>query len=279
MIKVFDFPSSVCGAKVRVVLAEKGLRWESHIVDIFKGEQFAPWYLKLNPSGVVPTLAHEDRLIRESAVICEYLEEAFPEPSLLADKPVIRAKARIWCKDVETFLLGTAAGVSFPAFDRFEVMKLSTEELNAFYEAHPSENMRRRKQSWIEKSYGSDDARTSVLTFNKFLHKMEMELTNSPWLAGATYSLADAAATPYLALLELLEFHGWWREMPHVADWYQRVKLRPSFRLAILDVLPERMTADMRARGAQAWPEVEAILKTAEPFTGKSPWAMRAAAI
>ena len=279
MIKLYDFPSSVCAAKVRLVLTEKNLDWESQSVDIFKGEQFAPWYLELNPNGVVPTLVHEGRVVRESAIVCEYLDEAFPEPSLKPASNVLRARMRIWCKDVETFLLGTAAAVSFPAFDRYEVMKLTPDGMKVFYERHPSANMRKRKQSWIERGYDSQDARASILTYNKFLQKMEMELAKSPWLAGENYSLADAAATPYLAMLEMLDFQAWWRDMPRVGAWYARVKRRPSFQRAIVDVIPDRMTAAMRAGGAEAWPQVEAILATAEPFTGKSPWAMRAAAI
>jgi ganglioside-induced differentiation-associated protein 1 len=59
MIELYHHGSSVCAAKVRLVLAEKGIDWTGHYVDILKGEQFDPAYLKLNPKAVVPTLVHD----------------------------------------------------------------------------------------------------------------------------------------------------------------------------------------------------------------------------
>ncbi len=53
------------------------------------GDQFDPEYLKLNPKAVVPILVHDGRVIVESTVICEYVDEDFPEPSLKpADLPI-----------------------------------------------------------------------------------------------------------------------------------------------------------------------------------------------
>ncbi len=54
-------------------------------------DQFDPEYLKLNPKAVVPALVHDGRVIVEFTVICEYVDEVFPEPSLKpADLPVER---------------------------------------------------------------------------------------------------------------------------------------------------------------------------------------------
>jgi glutathione S-transferase len=55
MLELYHHGTSVCAAKPRILLAEKGLEWQGHYIDILKGEQFAPDYLKLNPKGVVPT--------------------------------------------------------------------------------------------------------------------------------------------------------------------------------------------------------------------------------
>src|SRR4051794_12864584 len=112
-LTLYHSPSSVCSAKVRVVLAEKKIPWQSQIVDIFRGEQFAPAYLKLNPAGVVPTLVHDGRAVRESLVICEYLEEAYPRPALTPPSHVARARMRVWCKDVETFMVSASVGMIF----------------------------------------------------------------------------------------------------------------------------------------------------------------------
>ena len=64
------------------MLAEKGITPIEHHLNLRARDQQSPDYLKLNPGGYVPTLVHDGRPIRESAVICEYLEEVFPEPTL-----------------------------------------------------------------------------------------------------------------------------------------------------------------------------------------------------
>ena len=74
---------SSASRRVRLCLAEKGLPYESRLVDMVKGEQHLPEYLAMNPNGVVPTLQHDGRVLYESSFIAEYLEEVFPSPPLL----------------------------------------------------------------------------------------------------------------------------------------------------------------------------------------------------
>jgi glutathione S-transferase len=59
MLELYHHGTSVCAAKPRILLPEKGLEWTGHYIDILKGQQFAPEYLKLTPKGVVPTLVHD----------------------------------------------------------------------------------------------------------------------------------------------------------------------------------------------------------------------------
>ena len=47
MLELYHHGSSVCAAKVRFVIFEKGLEWKSHYLDILKGEHFTPEYMKL----------------------------------------------------------------------------------------------------------------------------------------------------------------------------------------------------------------------------------------
>jgi len=95
LITLHHHGSSVCAAKVRLVLAEKSVPWEGIYVDILRGDQFDPAYMKLNPKAVVPTLVHDGKVIVESAVICEYLDEVFPTPALKPDAPERRAAMRL----------------------------------------------------------------------------------------------------------------------------------------------------------------------------------------
>ncbi len=261
MLELYHYPTSVCAGKVRAVLAEKELPWESRVIDILAGEQFQDWYRKLNPSCVVPTLVHDGKPICEAAVICEYLEDAFPEPSLRPHELTGRAKMRIWAKDVETYMAGNCAGVTFAATHRFEVLKLSPKELQAFYDGHPNQYLAARKKNWIEQGYQSEDAQRSVLIYDTFLRKMEAQLSTTAWLAGDQYTIADASATPYLVRLDMLNYLEWLDMIgTRVAEWYARVKARNSFMPAFYEVMSEDYLKMIRERGTAAWPEVQGIL-------------------
>ncbi|XP_024532091.1 uncharacterized protein LOC112346743 [Selaginella moellendorffii] len=77
-------------------LAEKGLPWESVHVDIFRFENYEPAYTKLNPKAVVPTLDHDGRILIESNVILEYLEDQFPQVRLRPEDAYECAMMRLW---------------------------------------------------------------------------------------------------------------------------------------------------------------------------------------
>jgi glutathione S-transferase len=71
---------------------------------------------------------HDGEAICESAVICEYLDDAFPQPSMRPKDLVDRSVMRIWSSDVDTYMNGICAGITYPATHRHEIMKLSPEE-------------------------------------------------------------------------------------------------------------------------------------------------------
>jgi len=80
--------NSVHSFKVRIVLAEKKLAWTERRVELLRFEHLRPEYLRLNPNGVVPTLVHDGRVILESSLICQYLDETYPDPALLPADPM-----------------------------------------------------------------------------------------------------------------------------------------------------------------------------------------------
>lgn len=80
--------------RVRVGLNLKGLRHDYQPVNLLKGEQRENEYRKLNPQGLVPTLVDGDKILTQSLAILEWLEERHPEPALLPEEPLARAKIR-----------------------------------------------------------------------------------------------------------------------------------------------------------------------------------------
>src|SRR5262249_49747400 len=97
-IELYHFWDSFCSFKVRICLAEKGLSWTGHHIDLMTFENLGPDYLSVNSKGVVPTLRFDDHLIPESSTINEFLDDCYPVPSLKPADPFDRARMRNWVK-------------------------------------------------------------------------------------------------------------------------------------------------------------------------------------
>jgi tetrachloro-p-hydroquinone reductive dehalogenase len=83
-VVVYNIPPSLCSQKVRLVLVEMGVPFRNHWMDIGPtAENYEPWYVKLNPKCVVPTLVHGDEVVTDSAVIMRYVAETFEGPTLI----------------------------------------------------------------------------------------------------------------------------------------------------------------------------------------------------
>jgi glutathione S-transferase len=268
MLELFHHGSSVCAAKVRVTLAEKGLEWKGHYVDILKGEQFDPSYMKLNPKAVVPTLIHDGRTIVESTVICEYLDEVFPEPPLKPADAHDRAEMRVWTKAVDELLHPMCAEITFSSSHRHIVARLGPEGLAKFLASTPPISVtaawHERKKVIVTQGLKAPGIDKSFRLYDSFLAKMEDRLKFSPWLAGNTFSLADVAITPYVTRLEMLSMSEMWtKSRPRLTDWFERMKGRPTYKPQLRDWCPADLTNDLATFGTQSWPEVKRILQEA----------------
>jgi glutathione S-transferase len=82
LLRLYEYPNSVCCQKFNLALAETNLEWEPVTVNLGKNEHYSSDYLKLNPKAVVTTLTHDGSTIIESTLICEYLDEVSKEKNL-----------------------------------------------------------------------------------------------------------------------------------------------------------------------------------------------------
>jgi maleylacetoacetate isomerase len=96
-MKLYTYFRSSAAYRVRIALSLKCLAYESVPVHLLKKEQSAPEYLAINPQGRVPALDTGEAVLIQSPAILEYLEEIYPEPSLLPSDPVARARVRAVC--------------------------------------------------------------------------------------------------------------------------------------------------------------------------------------
>ncbi len=132
MLTLYDAPRCPYCARVRILLAEKGVEHESVEVDL---DDRPPWLYEKNPTGKVPVLEEGDFVLPESRVIIEFLEERHPEPPLLPSEPAERALVRLSFERFEG-LSGPYYGVIFHGRPR-EELEAALEELDAALSTGP----------------------------------------------------------------------------------------------------------------------------------------------
>ena len=261
MLALYHNDMSLCAQKVRVCLAEKGLEWESRHLVLRAGEHQQPWYLALNRRAVVPTLLDGDKVIPESNVILEYLEETYPDPALAPEDPYERAKMRLWTKQLDEDVHDASAAIlSFGIAFRHQYIERG-ELGRKMLEQIPNVFKRERRRDVIEKGIRSQHFIIAVERMVMLLDEMEEALAAHQWLACDRYTLADVAFTPYLARLEHLNIVDMIGERHRVAEWYRRCKARPSFHEAIVKWENADYLALMRRRGAESWSELQGIMQ------------------
>jgi glutathione S-transferase len=194
-IKLYDFATSPNCQRVKVVLAEKKLPYETIPVDLKKGEQKKAEFLKLNPYGKVPVIIDGAIVLYESLIINEYLDEKYPEPPLMPKDHARRAKIRIL-----TDYGMNHVDVPYQKI-RHEMLK----------------NEKERNQETI------DAAKTDL---KNRLQRLEREIGGEPYLAGE-FSLVDAALIPRFIRMEGM---GVFPEasLSKLSGWLNRMKERPS---------------------------------------------------
>ena len=265
---LYHHGSSVCAAKVRFALAEKNIDWDGVYIDILKGEQFTPEYLKLNPKGVVPTLIHDELVIPDSTVIIEYLDQIAPDSSLHPADPWERAQVRYWTKAVDEDLHPACGTMTFVCSHRHTVLKnLGPEGAEKFLASTPklsvTSNWKELKDSFVRYGFEAPGAVEKVKLYDTYLFKMEEALKDGDWLVGNKFSIADVSLTPYVNRLAMMSMRGMWENgrLPNVENWFSRIEANPNFKKCFIDWVPEDLTNDLRENGAKSWPEVAKILE------------------
>ena len=264
-VDLYHHGSSVCAAKVRYALNEKGVEWRGHYLDILKGDQFDPDYMKLNPKALVPTLVHDGKVLTESTFICEYIDEAFDGRELKPATPYERAKMRLWTQAVDEHIHPACGEVTFVSCHRHILARLPEVDLRQFLESTPpisvTPTWHERKKQLVQLGFETPGVAEKFKLYDRYLQRMEDELHSHPWLAGDTFSLADIGLTPYVNRLDMMGMSGLWTESrPRLTDWFNRIKARPTFKVTFLDWCPPDLANDLMVFGSQSWPEAKQVI-------------------
>ena len=195
-IKLYhDVPSTNCD-RVKIVLAEKGLAWEGIWVKLGKMEQKNPEHLKRNPYGKIPVIDDDGKLLFESCIINEYLDEKYPNPPLQPKDPYLRARGRILVDYFLNYLHEPYWAL------RGEMIK---------------KNQAERNQERIAETKKEVTAR---------LHYLEEALGDKPFFLG-DYGLTDIAMLPrFPRLVQYGVLPS--PALPKLTAWFERMKQRPA---------------------------------------------------
>ncbi|MEM6851443.1 MAG: glutathione S-transferase family protein [Pseudomonadota bacterium] len=228
MLALYHSPYSTCSQKVRLCLAEKGLDYEKRDVDLARQEHLTEAYLALNPNGVVPTLVHDDAVVIDSSVICEYLDEVFPETPLSPASAAGRADMRAWMRYSEEVPTTAIRPPSFNKIFAKRLANLPDMTLNELADRMPlRKGFYRRMRG--EDGFDDETMRDSLERLGGTLDRMERRLEAGPWLMGDRFTIADIVVIPTIIRMVDLSMEDMWATRPRVADWLARVEARPSF--------------------------------------------------
>lgn len=231
-LTLYDHRSSICSQMARLALVEKGLAFTRRQVDIMEtNEQFEPWYVALNPRAVVPTLVIDEEVVTDTIRIVNRVQ-TLDGPDLSGDDTT-----ETWLRDIMAPHYGVlmyhrrieADGTVPQIVARGKLLARLAEErpeLSEMIAARQEGNQ--RFQALLRDPDGID---AKIEEARLLVDRMIRALDQTPFLAGASYSLADCFATAALARLTIHRLENWWVGTS-VEEYYARMKDRPSFEAA-----------------------------------------------
>jgi len=254
-LHVLHAPMSSCSQKLRIFLNLKGLQWTSHVIDIAAKQNLSPWFLGINPRGLVPVLVDDGHVHIESNDILLYLEDQFPDPALMPrDQRNTIAEMLTFEDDLHLDLRALSARVFFTP----DQPPKTDEDLKR-YKNTGSGTVQGKKDRHIEReaNFWSDFARqgitetqtcNSAKKFNAALNDLDKRLQNHPFILGDELTLIDIAWVIYAERLRLVGY-PLQRLHPYVGKWWEKLSKRPEVAREIM--LPPPLVEYAGARQAE----------------------------
>jgi glutathione S-transferase len=199
-MKIYDFKLAPNPRRVRIFLAEKGISVPFEEVDIFKGINRQPEFLKKNSLGGIPVLELDDgRYLAESVAICRYFELLHPEPPLFGKGAFEQANVEMWNRRIE---LAVLVPVGLVWGHSHELTRARIKQIPEMGEQ--SRNIVEQRYQWLDG-----------------------ELADRQFIAGDKYSIADITA---MVVLDFAKFNNIsvQPDQKNLTRWYQTVSSRPS---------------------------------------------------
>lgn len=225
-------PSS-CSAKVRLFLRLKGIDWQSHLIGPGEGDPLSPWFLGINPRGLVPVLVDDGEVHIESNDILLHLERKFPDPALVPGKDTTTIAQLLRHEDdlhldlrllTFRFIMPQLASRSPEKLDAYRRLGSGTVggvpdpaklEQVEFYERYRD-------------GIADEDVERAIVRFRNVFDQHEATLGRTPFLLGDQLTVLDIAWFIYVARLTATGY-PFAKAHPNVSDWFQRLLTKPDF--------------------------------------------------
>jgi glutathione S-transferase len=234
-VHLFHFRGSSCSQKLRIYLNLKQLNWESHEISLARNENFDPWYLGINPRGLLPSLVVDGEVHIESNDILLELERRFPTPVLLPSKNADEIAALLKHEDDLHMDLRTLT------FRYTQIRAKSPKSNQALdqYRAGGSGQVGGQPDTQRAKEIGfwetvardgiTDEAvKISTAKFRDAFDGLEKKLSNSRYLHGDELTVLDVAWYVYSRRLSTCGYPIA-RLHPKVGQWFSQLDANPVF--------------------------------------------------
>jgi glutathione S-transferase len=242
MLTLYSFGPGANSLKPTLALYEKGLPFAHRLLDPAKFEHHSDWYKAINPRGQVPALDDGGRIVTESTVIGEYLEDAHPtEVRLRPDDPYDRAMMRVWTKWVDEYFCWCVSTIGWHRGVRHIAQSLGDDEFEAHLENIP---LPEQKLKWrrAREGFPQDLLDEEMRKIGISVRRLDDHLADNEWLAGGIYSLADIgnfaiANGMEKGFAELVNRE----DTPHLVRWIEQINARPRVQEMFARVPRERL--------------------------------------
>jgi len=265
-VHVLHFLGSSCSQKLRVFLNLKGIPWVSHHIDLPGNENFRPWFLGINPRGLVPVLVHDGAVHIESNDIISYLEKTFPEPKLIPAGHETDVAALLKHEDDLHLDLRTLSfrfvfappGPPKPA----EALKSYASNGSGTVQGRLDRDKQIQIEFWeraAKEGFTDEAVRTSARKFRAEFDAMDKTLARQPYLMGDKLTVLDIAWLIYAHRLSLAGY-PLARLHPHVFAWKERLAAQPEFAKEIAPLRDTTEEIEERRRAqARSGESLEAV--------------------
>ena len=229
---LYDAAGAPSPRRVRMCLLEKGLPFTIKWLNLGLMDQKSPAYLKLNPTGLVPTLVYDGKAIFESNVINEYIDAVFPSPPLVPGDSYGQAQMRMWFAFENDFgkPFRDAAYETF-AKERLQSAGFTPENLRVEISKRTKNEAYIRFATKVLTTPRDEDviADRQHVMLEKMAEMDDRLADGRTWLCGDRFTLADIALAPRIDMFPVVGVADLYQRFPRIGAFMERVKARPSW--------------------------------------------------